>query len=351
MASDQTLPATPAKRLQARREGRVVKSRQLVTAALLLGSTILLQWQASPVQQDLQDLWQNLWKQPQITDQPLSTISAQWSTAEFWLQNAVPVLVSLAPLITGILTLALLGSLLQTGVILTPHQLAPDVNRLNPNRWWQRVTSPAYQAEVVGSMLRSVIILSVTAITLWSLREDIATLSVLPASQLTSSGIEILAQILIQIGLVYLAFGSLDYFWQRSKLERSLRMTPEELRQEQKQGTPQSRQRNSEKPDTERMKLQQSLADAAIVIYAPDGAAVAIAYDPTQMDVPRIQKIWGNDSQQSKILEEVLTAARMAGKDCVQHHRLTTLIASTLQSGQQIPSHLYQEVANLLRQA
>ncbi|HCA51134.1 MAG TPA: hypothetical protein DEP12_12090 [Planctomycetaceae bacterium] len=349
MASDQTLPATPAKRLQARREGRVVKSRQLVTATLLLGSTILLQWQASPVQRDLQELWQNLWRQPRNIDEPLSAISAQWTTADFWLQTAIPVLVSLAPLITGVLTLALLGSLLQTGVIFTPNQLTPNTNRLNPNRWWQRITSAAYQAEVVGSMLRSVIILSVTAITLWSLREDIAILSVLPARQLTSSGIEVLTQILIQIGLVYLAFGSLDYFWQRSKLEKSLRMTPEELRQEQKQRTLQPRQPSPKKTSAERKILRQTLANAAIVVYTPGGAVVAIAYDPLQMDVPRIQKIWRKESQQNPTQEEVLSTARTVGIDCVQHHRLTTLIASTLQSGQQIPPPLYQEVANLFR--
>ena len=104
-------------------------------------------------------------------------------------------------------------------------------------------------------------------------------------------------------------------------------MTPEELRQEQKQRTLQPRQPSPKKTSTERKILRQTLANAAIVVYTPSGAVVAIAYDPLQMDVPRIQKIC-HESQQNPTQEEVLSAARTVGIDCVQHHRRMTLIAS-----------------------
>ena len=346
MSSERNLPATPAKRLEARRQGRVAKSRQLVTAVILLSSTMLLQWQASSIQQGLRESW----RQHFDVTSTLASTAEQWATASFWLQIALPVLQLFSPVLLGILTIGILANLIQTGMIITPQRLAPQADRLSPSIWWERITTPEHQAEALGSFVRSVGLLLLTSLTLWANRERIATLALLSADDLLTSGTQLVSQILIQLGFTYLIFGAFDLLWQRAKLERSLRMTEDELRQEQK------RQSSAPygKPATSKSRLSQlqsDLTSAAVVIYATNGPAVAIAYDQQRMDVPLIQRIWFPKNSQDPNLDTILTSAREAGLGCFLHHRLTTLIANSLRSRQSIPPQLYPEVVKILRRA
>ncbi|MEC9096421.1 MAG: EscU/YscU/HrcU family type III secretion system export apparatus switch protein [Planctomycetota bacterium] len=344
MSSEPTLPASPTKRLLAKREGNVTRSRHLVPAAILLGSTILLQWQFKPIEQHLNQNWER-----QLTlHVPLEETAAQWSTISFWLLQAIPILQLFAPIILGVITIAVLSNLLQTGLIFAPRRVAPDSARLNPLAWWKRMTLPEHQAETIGSLLRSVGLFAITTVSLWGQREEIAALSLLPTAQIITSAVSILSQILLQLGSALFVLGILDYVWQKLKWERSLRMTPEELRQEQK-----SQRSNAFRSKPTVAKANQDshdLAQASVVLYIPGGPIVAITYDEENMDVPRIQQIWQPNPKSAKNSDGVIQLAQAQGVRCQMHQPLTTLIANTLRPRQLIPPYLYREVINILRQ-
>ena len=345
MSSESTLPASPTKRLTAKREGNVARSGQLVAAAILLGSTILLQSQFESIEQQLSQNWQ---RQFQL-ESPLDETTAQWGTVGFWLQQALPILQLFGPIILGIITIALLSNLLQTGLILAPNRLAPDVTRLSPANWWNRVSSAEHQAETIGSLLRSIGLFTLTACSLWFMREKIAALSLLPARQIVTAAASILSQILMQLGIALFILGVLDYAWQKLKWERSLRMTPEELRKEQNAQAPNTHRSNPKPRKANRD--SRDLTQAAVVLYALNGPIVAIAYNRESMDVPRIQQIWHSETNTAKSSEGVLRMAREQRIHCQMHSRLTTLIANTMRPRQLIPPHMYHEVIKILRQA
>ena len=345
MSSEPTLPASPTKRLMAKRQGNVARSGQLVAAAILLGSTILLQSQFELIEQQLSQNWQ---RQFQL-NLPLAETAAQWGTVSFWLQQSIPILQLFGPIILGMITIAILSNVLQTGLILAPNRLAPDITRLSPANWWKRVRSVEHQTETIGSLLRSIGLFALTASSLWFMREKIADLSLLPATQIVTSAASILGQILLQLGIALFLLGVLDYGWQKLKWERSLRMTPEELRQEQKAQAP-----NAHRPNPRVRKANpdsHDLAQAAVVLYAPDGPIVAIAYNQDYMDVPRIQQIWHSGTDTAKPSEGILQMAREQSIHCQMHSRLSTLIANTMRPRQSIPPHMYREVINILQQA
>lgn len=345
MSSEPTLPASPTKRLTAKREGNVARSGQLISAAILLGSTILLQSQFEFIEQQLSQNWQ---RQFQL-ESPLDKTTAQWGTVSFWLQQSLPILQLFGPIILGIIAVAILSNLLQTGLIFTPKRLVPDVTRLNPANWWNRVSAAEHQVETIGSLLRSISLFTLTACSLWFMREKIAALSLLPARQIPYATASILSQILLQLGIALFILGVLDYTWQKLKWERSLRMTPEELRKEQKAQAPNTHRSTPKARKADRD--SRDLTQAAVVLYAPDGPIVAIAYNQESMDVPRIQQIWDSRTNMTKSSEGVLRMAREQRIHCQMHIRLTTLIANTMRPRQLIPPHMYREVINILRQA
>ena len=345
MSSEPTFPASPAKRLAAKKRGNVAHSRQLVAATILLAATLLLQWQHTAIATQLnQYLKQQL--QLQTT---LERTAGQWGTVDYWLQQSLPILQALAPVILGVLAIAILSNMVQKGFIFAPGRVAPDTSRLSPESWWQRVNSAEYQLESVGSLIRSVGLFALTAVSLWTMREQIASLSLLPASQIITGIVNILSQILIRIGVVLLLLGILDYGWQKLKWERAMRMTPDELRDEQKRqnGIHHKVRRGENKAN----RNTYDLAQANVVLYIPDGPIVAIAYDHQQMDVPMIQQIWHPNPTFPEHSSDVLQLAREQGLPCLMTRKLTTLIANTMRPRQLVPPHLYEDVIKALRAA
>ena len=345
MSSEPTLPASPTKRLAAKKRGNVAHSRQLVTATILLAVTLLLQWQHTAIATQLdQYLTQQL--QLQTT---LERTADQWGTVDFWLQQSLPILQSLAPVILGVLAIAVLSNMLQKGFIFAPGRVAPDTSRLSPGSWWQRVNSAEHQLESVGSLIRSVGLFALTAFSLWTMREQIAGLSLLPAGQVVTGVVNILSQILIRIGVALLLLGILDYGWQKLKWERAMRMTPDELRDEQK--TQNTNQRQVRRGEDKAKRNTYDLAQSNVILYIPDGPIVAIAYDHQQMDVPMIQQIWHPSPTSPEHSSDVLQLAREQGLRCLMTRKLTTLIANTLRPRQLVPPHLYEDIIKALRTA
>jgi len=345
MSSEPTLPASPTKRLAAKKRGNVARSRQLVAATTLLGATLLLQWQHTAIATQLD---RYLTKQFQLQT-TLEKTAGQWGTVDFWLQQSLPILQSLAPVVLGIIAIAVLSNMLQTGFIFVPGGISPDTSRLTPGAWWQRVNSAEHQLESIGSLIRSVGLFVLMAISLWTMREQIASLSLLPAGQIIKGIVNILSQVLIRIGVVLLILGILDYGWQKLKWERALRMTPDELRDEQK--TQNAISHRARPRDYKANRNSYDLAQSNVVLYIPEGPIVAIAYDHHQMDVPIIQQIWHPNPASPEYSSDVLQMARDQGLHCLMTRKLTTLIATTLKPRQLVPPHLYQDVIKALRSA
>ena len=87
----------------------------------------------------------------------------------------------------------------------------------------------------------------------------------------------------IRIGLMYLILGVLDLFYQKFKFKRDLRMTKQEVKEELKQtdGNPQikSRQRNKMREVSAR-RMMQSIPEADVIITNPTHLAIAVKYAP-----------------------------------------------------------------------
>ncbi len=235
--AEKTQEATPYRRQQARREGHVARSADLAAALVIAGFIAGAPLFVVPVLQAA-DYALRL---------SLSSVSWQPVDCDDCQSLVGHVVAILGPLSLGlaasVLTLAILANFVQGNVRWQPRQILPDWNRLRPG---QRLASCfALHRWLRGALALAKVVstLGVVATWLWRQREEIASLNGLAVNELAERMPQLGIEATAVAASCVVFFGLLDYGLERWQLQRSLRMTPEEIREEirMRQGDPQIR--------------------------------------------------------------------------------------------------------------
>src|SRR5262249_54334115 len=153
-------------------------------------------------------------------------------------------------------------------------------------------------------------------------------------------------RMLATAGGAYLCLAAGDYIWQWWQYEQSIKMTKEEVKQEQKQndGDPHIKaRRRAIARSYARRQMMKAVPKADVVIVNPTHIAVAIKYDPTTAPAPIVLAIG-----QRKIAERIKAIAAEAGVPIVQNKPLARALLKTAKVGTLIPYELYMAVAEVL---
>ncbi len=147
-------------------------------------------------------------------------------------------------------------------------------------------------------------------------------------------------------GLAYLAMASLDYAYQLWQHEKGLKMSKEDVRQENKQneGDPALRHRSR---SIARARIRRQMFDdvqkADVVIVNPTHVAVALRYDPVQAPAPIVLAMG-----QRKIAERIKALAFEHRIPVIENKPLARALLASAHVGQMIPAELYAAVAEVL---
>jgi len=230
--TDKTHDPTPRRRQQARADGRVAHSSELASTILLLGSFGMLALFGAGLIEFLIDalrsgLGGGAWKSWTTAGQEGTRLAAsQWN--DFAPQLARRLL----PLIGGAAILAVAAHLVQTGLIVRTERVAPDFGRISPLAGFGRIFSAASLGRLVVMLVKLGIVGAVAFSGLWQRRDELAGLSGFELPELSGRLWELCSGTVLQIGGVLLAMAAADYAYQWLKLQRELRMTAQELREE-----------------------------------------------------------------------------------------------------------------------
>ena len=219
---------TERRRRKARERGMVARSTELLAAARMLSIWVVLGWWFVSFA-DLASSWLRATFQhageTAHSDAVLSQLREQsW---RFVATASWPLLIA-----TSAILLAHFG---QVGWLWRWNNLAPQATRLSPLSGLQRLFSSATFGRALGMLLKLTIIVSVSTMTLAQFLPNTASSSATDfPGQFTALASSAL-QLVSQVAFALLAFGVLDYGWQRWRFERSLQMTREEVREELKE--------------------------------------------------------------------------------------------------------------------
>lgn len=342
--SNKTEPATPKRKEDARKEGQVAVSRDVSTAAVLLGGVGLL-GAMLPV---------GLQKMTEMTRHGLTLpFPGEWyreisidQVYTILIQTGVTVGALSLPIVAGIVVLGTVATLLQTGLLWRTNGLKLDWSRISPVKGFSRLASLRSVMELIKGLLKIAII---TGIGLWVTRHDV--LRVPELIQFELSGVLPMAGgLAFKIGLAVSGaialLAVLDYAYQRYEWERSLRMSKQEIKEEQKaaEGDPliKSRVRIAQR-ELVKKRMLAAVKTADVVITNPTHLAVALKYDTARMAAPVVVA-----KGAGVIAERIRELARHHNVPVVENKFVARTLFKLVEIGKEIPHDLYRAVAEIL---
>ena len=255
-------------------------------------------------------------------------------------------LTDLLPLLGLLLGATIAAPMLLSGWVFSLNALVPDFARLSPTRGLKNLFSTHSLAELAKAIAKCVLLGGIGA---WSIARMWGPMQQLPA-QSPASAVGQLGSVLgstflaLVGGLIVIAL--IDVPHQLWRYHRGLRMTREEVRQEQREmeGDPQLKARiRSQQRAMAHKKMMAAVPKANVIVTNPTHYAVALAYRDGGMRAPRVV---------AKGMNLVAQRIREIGAE----HDVPVLEAPPLaralyrhtEIGSEIPQALYTVVAQVL---
>jgi flagellar biosynthetic protein FlhB len=150
------------------------------------------------------------------------------------------------------------------------------------------------------------------------------------------------------LAAAWLLFGwsAIDYLVEWQSRESRLKMSKQDMRDEMKQteGNPQIRSRiRGLQRQMRRRRVKADVSKAAVVLTNPTHYAVALGFDFTTMEAPKVMAKGRN-----LLAEEIKAEARWAGVPIIENPPLARSLYRSVEVGQPIPVDLYAAVAAIL---
>ncbi|MBU0639915.1 MAG: flagellar biosynthesis protein FlhB [Planctomycetes bacterium] len=336
-AGEKTEAPTARRRQEARSEGRVARSVDLTAAIGLLGGLLLLNVFGTGMFGTLMTMARALGDDADISGAQLVT----------WIGKARSAAIGmLVPFLALLLILTAAGALVQSGLLLTWKKLQPDLKKVNPLQGIKRLVSPDSLARLGMGVLKMSL---VGVVAYYSVLDEIEL--VVSSGSIAPRGILSLASHVaftlgIRLGLLLLILAILDYFYQRWRHERSLRMTKQEVKDEMKrmEGDPLLKSRRRQiQANLAMQRIRMDVPKSDVVVTNPTEYAVALRYDEATMAAPRVMA-----KGQNLLALHIRQVAQQHGVPIVQRPPLARALYASADVGDEVPPQFYRAVAEVL---
>jgi len=337
---ERTEPASIRRREQAREEGQVARSRELSTLALLLAAAGGLWFMGA----SLTDRLSGLMRRGMQLDRALA-----FDTDLMLLRlkdSSLDVLLAFSPLLLLLVLAGIASALLLNGWLFSLKPLLPDWGRIDPLKGLARIVSLHGVIEMLKAIAKTVVVGGVAAWVIWHNSGAVLSLAAEPLGAGMAHLVHLLGtSFLIMAGSIAL-IAAVDIPVQIWDHERKLRMTREEVRQENKEteGDPKIKAHiRSQQREMARRRMMAEIPKADVVVTNPTHYAVALRYQDGAMRAPRVVAKGAH-----------LLAAHI--RALAEEHRVPILEAPPLaralyrhaELGDEIPAALYTAVAEVL---
>ena len=336
---ERTEEPTEKRRREFREKGQVAQSREVNTAMLLTGTLILWTYYAPVFWENLKSFLAVFW-----------TLSSEYSLTVLSLKLMILfVMKNLAglmwPMLLAGIVLGFFASYLQIGWLLTMKPLQPDLKKMDPIKGMSKFFSKRSFFEAAKSLGKVILIGVVAYWTLFARFDRFLGLSGVDLVDSVSFMAEVMFIILLKCSLLLMAISVADYFFSRHEMEKKMKMTKQELKQEYKEteGDPHIKQRvRTIQREMSRKRMMAEVPKSDVIITNPTHYAVALRYKREEMDAP-IVVAKGADYLAMKIRE----IGKLHNIPLVEN----PIVAGSLykvELGKMIPEQMFKAVAEIL---
>ena len=279
-AGDKSFDATPERLRKARQEGDLPTSPEVTSLAASLGIWLGLAVMGAGVLPALDALSGAFVRPEALSAALLAGESVGLTRAGAGL---------ILPLVLPGAALVVAGLAAQRAVSFAPKKLKPKLDRIDPVKGLSRRYGPQGLAEFARAAVKLVGVATLGALYLWGRRDAYGGMIALPPEALPAAmraeGLRVLGLGL----LVMLLAAAIDLPWRRAQHARRLRMTRQEVQDENKEneGDPtlkQSRRRRAQ--EVAKNQMLRDAGEATVVIVNPTHYAVALKWSRGDEAVP-----------------------------------------------------------------
>ena len=342
---EKTEEPTAKKLSDARKEGQVARSQELIMAASLMALFLILKIFVGWIGKKFIGVFQSVYSLIEVFtgDEENGTVIMMALLRDIILDT---VLILLPVFLSAILT-AFVINVFQVKWQISLKPLQPKLNKFDPISGFKKL----FSADKIFELLKAVLKIVIIGILAYStLKDKLDVLFRLIDMEIGAAIVEI-GDLVLSLGLkisaFYMVIGLGDYIYQKMKFKKEMMMTKQEIKDEFKQteGDPQVKSRIRQRMrEAARRRMMQRLPEADVVITNPTHFACALKYDKTQNDAP-VLIAKGADYLAEKIKE----VARENFVPIVENKPLARMLYYNVELEQEIPEELYQMAAEVLR--
>lgn len=340
---DKTEKATPKKLDDARKEGRVARSSDLINGFMLLLMFFVLKLFGGIMANLFLDSFVKYYNKASDISMEVFDVKQAVNLSN---EIVIDIVIASLPVLIGSFIVALVGNIVQVGWKVTGKPLKPKLDRLNPIGGLKRMFSQEKVVELIKSILKVLAIALVAYNEVKDRWKFILNLYDFEFMQAILNIFDIVLDVGIKISLIFVVIGLADFGYQKWKHLHDLRMSKQEVKDEMKQseGDPQIKGQIRQKMrEGARRRMMQDLPKADVVITNPTHFAVAVKYDKETAEAPYVLAK-GADYVAANIKE----IAKQNNIEIVENKPLARMLYYNVEIGDQIPPELYQMVAEVL---
>jgi flagellar biosynthetic protein FlhB len=337
---EKTEPASPRRLEKSREDGQVARSAELSTFAVLISAGAGL-WMMSGY---LADQLATLMRDGMRVSRESGFDSARMGERLF--DQTSDILIAFSPFLILMFIVALVAPMLVSGWLFTWKSVAPDFKRLNPLTGVGRIFSVHSLVELAKALLKATIIGGVGIWIIWHNKEAVLSLIAMPITAGAGDMSELVITSFILIAGSMVLIATVDVPFQLWEHHRKLKMTKEEVRQENKEteGDPLVKGRiRAQQRAMARKRMMAAIPKADVIITNPTHYSIALKYEEGKMRAPRVV---------AKGTHLLALKIREVGRE----HQVPILEAPPLaralyrhaELGDEIPQPLYNAVAEVL---
>ena len=337
---EKTEPASPRKLEKSRDEGQIPRSPELSTFAVLITAGCGLWLMGGHLTSQLFTLMRDGMKVPRDVGFDSSLLLDRLFDQSFG------TLFAFSPFLILMFLVAVAAPMLISGWLFSWKSLEPKFNRLNPISGVGRMFSLNSLIELAKALLKAALIGGAGVWTIWHHKEAVLSLIAAPLAvgaghmgNLIVMSFLAIAGTMVLIAAVDVPFKLWDHY-------RQLKMTKEEVRQENKEtdGDPHMKARiRAQQREMARKRMMAEVPKADVIVTNPTHYSVALKYEDGKMSAPRVVAKGSH-----------LLALKI--REIGQQHHVPLLEAPPLaralyhhaELGDEIPQTLYNAVAEVL---
>ncbi|RMF69094.1 MAG: flagellar biosynthesis protein FlhB [Calditrichaeota bacterium] len=329
-----------SKRLsEAREKGNVPKSAEFNSVFILLTGILTLYFMSGMFLDKLIYGFKVFYRE-------VGNISINSSSIQYYLAvGGKASLLLFAPMLGLLAVIAIAVNLAQTGPLFSMKILTPDFGRLNPIKGVKKFFSLRALVDLVKNLLKVAIISVVAYNTIIKYREEyLLTINESVPEIVAFIGL-MMFRVAIRTAVVLFFLAILDLIYQRWQHRKDLMMTKQEVQEERKQqeGSQQVKSAmRSLQLSRARERMMQRVAQADVVITNPTELAIALKYDPEEMNAPVVL------AKGARLLaQRIRELARENGIPIYENKPLARSLYKLAEVGKEIPIELFHAVAEV----